>query len=479
MSVKLIFEQSRPEVRCNYMPTSDVPDEIKGPSGDYLRKELNLPQVSEPEVMRHFINLSALNHHVDKGFYPLGSCTMKYNPKVNDQLAAMVGFGGLHPYQSTITTQGAMKLMHWLEKVLAEITGLSAVTLQPVAGSHGEMTGLFVTAAYHRYNGSKRSKVLVPDSAHGTNPASIILAGWEPIAIPSNHRGRIDLNALKGKLNEEVAALMVTNPNTLGLFEQQIKEVAKAVHDVGALLYMDGANLNALCGLARPGDMGFDIVHMNLHKTFSTPHGGGGPGSGPVGVRADLEQFLPIPRIKVRENGQYDWDYHKPHSIGKVHGFYGNYGMLVRAAAYIRSLGADGLKRMSQMAILNANYVRSKLEGSYKLDYEDLSMHEVVFSADNQGKFGIKAVDIAKRLLDFNIHAPTINFPLIVHEALMIEPTETETLDTLNHFCDVMLRIDEEARSNPEMLHNAPQSTPVSRFNEAAAARNLDIVFKN
>ena len=479
MPIPLIFELDRPGVRSGYIPKSDLPEEVPGPSDELLRKELDLPQVAEPEVVRHFINLSVLNHHVDRGFYPLGSCTMKYNPKVNESLAALPGFAGLHPHQPASTIQGALELMATLERWLCELTGLGAVSLQPAAGSHGELTGMFITRAWHDSRGDRRNKVLIPDSAHGTNPASIVMAGYEPLPVPSDARGRIDLEALRRELSPDVAALMVTNPNTLGLFEDRIDEIADAVHEAGALLYMDGANMNALVGLARPGDMGFDIVHLNLHKTFSTPHGGGGPGSGPVAVVSQLEPFLPLPRIRRLEDGSLDWDRDRPLSIGKVHGFYGNFAILVRAAAYIRSLGGEGLKRAAETAILNANYLRAKLTQAYKLPYADLCMHEVVFSADNQGEKGAKAVDIAKRLLDFGYHAPTVNFPLIVHQALMIEPTETETLDTLNAFVEAMLQIDEEARNCPERLFEAPHNTPVARLDEATAARQLDICHRD
>lgn len=474
----LIFDLSRPSIRCGYIPVSDIPDDISGPAPELLRDDLPLPQVAEPEVIRHFVNLSVLNHHVDRGFYPLGSCTMKYNPKVNETLSALPGLAGLHPLQPVSTAQGALKLIVELENWLKEISGLSAVTLQPAAGSHGELTGIFIVRAYHKFHNNKRTKVLIPDSAHGTNPASIAMAGYDVVTIPSNSRGRINLDALKSALDENVAALMVTNPNTTGVFEDEIDLVAKAVHDVGALLYMDGANLNSLVGLAKPGEMGFDILHINLHKTFSTPHGGGGPGSGPVAVRADLEQFLPIPRIRSLNDGSLDWDYQRPNSIGRIHGWFGNFGMLIRALAYMKSLGSEGLQNMTETAILNANYLLAKLKGAYKLPFDQFCTHEVVFSADNQVERGIKAVDIAKRLLDFGYHAPTINFPLVIHEALMIEPTETETLETLDAFAETMLQIDRESIENPEMLHQAPISTPVSRFNEAAAARTLDICHK-
>ena len=460
------------------MPVSDLPEEVAGPAPELLRSELDLPQVAEPEVMRHFVNLSTLNHHVDKGFYPLGSCTMKYNPKVNENISAYPGFAGLHPHQPVSTVQGALKLMKELEEWLGEISGLPAVTLQPAAGSHGELTGIFIVRAYHLARNDVRTKVIIPDSAHGTNPASIAMAGYDVVQIPSDSRGRVDLVALKAALGPDVAAMMVTNPNTVGAFEDHIDEVAKLVHGVGALLYMDGANLNSLVGLARPGDLGFDILHINLHKTFSTPHGGGGPGSGPVAVRADLEQFLPSPRVKTLADGTLDWEWNLPLSVGRVHGWFGNFGMLVRALAYMKSLGSDGLKNMTETAILNANYILTQLKGAYKLPYDKFCTHEVVFSADNQVAYGIKAVDIAKRLLDFGYHAPTINFPLVIHEALMIEPTETETVETLDAFCKVMLQIDREAKESPDILHDAPLTTPVSRFNEAAAARTLDICYR-
>ncbi|NQT34851.1 aminomethyl-transferring glycine dehydrogenase subunit GcvPB [bacterium] len=488
MPIPLIFELNKPAVLSSHIPESDIPHDVPGLPDEYRRATLNIPNVAEPEVVRHFINLSTMNHHVDKGFYPLGSCTMKYNPKINETLCMLPGFAALHPHQPVSTIQGALELMLMLEEWLCEITGLPAVTLQPTAGSHGELTGMFLTRAYHAARNDERTKVLIPDSSHGTNPASIVMAGFEPVAIPSDERGRIDVDALREALSPDVAALMVTNPNTLGLFEDHIDEVSDAVHDAGALLYMDGANMNALLGLAKPGDMGFDIVHLNLHKTFSTPHGGGGPGSGPVAVSAELEKFLPVPRIKkvtppCSAGGEskggviLDWNWDCPESIGQVHSFFGNFGVLVRAAAYIRSLGGKGLKNVAEIAILNANYLRSGLIDVYKLPYDDLCMHEVVFSADNQCINGLKGLDVAKRLLDFGYHAPTIYFPLIVHEALMMEPTETETVETLDAFIAAMRQIDRETRENPELLRDAPQSTPVARLDEASAARNLDVCY--
>lgn len=475
MSIPLIFEQNDPAVCCSHIPESDIPGDLSGLPEEFRRKELDIPQVAEPEVMRHFVNLSTMNHHVDKGFYPLGSCTMKYNPKINEDIARLPGFAALHPHQPASSVQGALELMWNLEKWLCEITGLAAVTLQPTAGSHGELTGMFLARAFHIANGEHRTKVLIPDSSHGTNPASIVMAGFEPSPIPSNSRGRVDIDALHKALSPDVAALMITNPNTLGLFEDNIDKIASAVHDAGALLYMDGANMNAMMGLARPGDLGFDIVHLNLHKTFSTPHGGGGPGSGPVAVRADLERFLPMPRIKKGGNLSLNWDWDRPDSIGSIHTFYGNFGVLVKAAAYIRALGSEGLKHASETAIMNANYLRARLIDIYKLPYDDPCMHEVVFSADNQCVNGVKGLDIAKRLLDFGFHAPTVYFPLIVHEALMMEPTETETLETLDRFIEAMRQIDKEAHENPEVLKNAPTKTPVRRLDEVLAAKMLDV----
>ncbi|MBM3325915.1 MAG: glycine dehydrogenase subunit 2 [Calditrichaeota bacterium] len=475
MSVPLIFDLPRSDARNGYIPDSDLPEDVLGPSGELQRCELDIPQIAEPEVMRHFINLSTLNHHIDKGFYPLGSCTMKYNPKVNETISGLPGFAGLHPHQPIDTIQTALAIMLELEKWLAEITGLDAVTLQPAAGSHGELTGIFLIRAWLKQRGEKRTKILIPDSAHGTNPASIVMGGYQCVSVPSDSRGRIDIDALKQALTPDVAAMMITNPNTVGLYEDHIDEVADMIHRNGSLLYMDGANLNAMVGLAKPGLMGFDIVHINLHKTFSTPHGGGGPGAGPVAVRRDLEPFLLLPRISQSSNGWLDWDYDRPLSIGKVQSHFGNFSILIRAMAYMFALGAEGLKRMSETAILNANYVLARLKDTYKLPFDRYCTHEVVFSADNQGKYGVKAVDIAKRLLDFGFHAPTINFPLVIHEALMIEPTETETLAALDAFIEAMLQIDCEAKEHPELLHQAPTLTPVSRFDEAAAARVLDI----
>jgi len=474
---KLIFETAKRGKRGVRLPKLDVPaKENLIPETMRRKSSLGLPEVSEPEVMRHFVNLSMKNHHIDKGFYPLGSCTMKYNPKINEQTARLSGFAGLHPFQDASDAKGALRLMVELGNDLMEISGMDGVTLQPAAGAHGELTGLLLMRAYHEANGNPRKKVIIPDSAHGTNPASIITAGYEVVQLPSGDDGLIDLNALRDVLDEDVAAMMITNPSTLGLFESNIVEVAKMIHDVGALLYMDGANLNAMLGITRPGDMGFDVVHINLHKTFSTPHGGGGPGSGPVVVKENLKPFLPGP-IPVRENDTYKWAEPSTQSIGRIGAFYGNFGVMVRAYTYIRMMGADGLRQVSERAIINANYLRRLLEKHYDLPYKRISMHEVVFSGNVFKQYGIRTTDAAKRLLDYGFHAPTIYFPLIVPEALMIEPTETESKETLDAFADALVGILEEAKENPELLHGAPYTTPVGRLNEALAAKMLDVKY--
>jgi len=479
MSLKLIFELgSEGQYGCN-LPESDVPkmnlnDMIPQ---KYLRnKSARLPKVSEPEVVRHFVNLSTLNHHVDKAFYPLGSCTMKYNPKINEETQDLKGFRSLHPQQPDETTQGALQLLYEMAEYLCEISGLSAVTLQPSAGAHGELTGLMIIRAYHEAKGNKRKYVLIPDSAHGTNPASVSISGYQSMQIKSNESGLVDLEDLKAKLNEDTAAFMLTNPNTLGIFESQVAKVAKMVHDAGALLYMDGANLNALLGIVRPGDLGFDVVHFNLHKTFSTPHGGGGPGSGPVGVSSILQNFLPFPCVK-KENNKYSLFCNYKDTTGKVSSFYGNFGIIVRAYTYIRMLGGKGLKEVSQGALINANYLLSLLKDYYELPYKITPMHEFVLSGDRQKENGVKTLDIAKRMLDYGVHAPTVYFPLIVSEALMIEPTETESKASLENFAEIMINISKEAEENPELLKEAPVSTPVARLNEALAARNLNVRF--
>ena len=471
---KLIFEKSV-EGRIGYsLPENDVPKvdlEAFYPV-EMLRKTApELPEVSEVDVIRHYTNLSKRNYGVDSGFYPLGSCTMKYNPKINEDIASMEGLAQMHPFQDPQSAQGNLEILHNMDKYLSEILGMERVTLQPAAGAHGEMTGLMIIKAYHMHrNDSKRVKIIVPDSSHGTNPASAALAGFEVVHIPSDERGCVDIKALESILDDTVAGLMLTNPNTLGLFEEDILKISKMVHACGGLLYYDGANMNAIMGIARPGDMGFDIAHVNLHKTFSTPHGGGGPGSGPIGVIKELVPFLPVPVIE-KVNDSFVPDYDRPLSIGKVKSFYGNFGVILRAYSYIRTMGAQGLKAVSQAAVLNANYIRKKLEDYYEIPYNRTCMHEFVLSAQKQAKSGVTALDIAKNLLDEGIHPPTIYFPLIVQEAMMIEPTETESPETLDNFIAIMQGLAIKAQEDPESLKNAPKTTYVSRLDEVKAAR--------
>ncbi|MEQ6387936.1 aminomethyl-transferring glycine dehydrogenase subunit GcvPB [Bacillaceae bacterium S4-13-58] len=471
----LLFERSQPG-RIGYsLPEMDIPEiDLDGEFDDqYIRKtDPDLPEVSELQIMRHYTALSKRNHGVDSGFYPLGSCTMKYNPKMNEAVSRMEGFSHIHPYQPVSSVQGAMELLYDLQISLEEITGMHQVTLQPAAGAHGEWTGLMMIRAFHEANGDvNRTKVIVPDSAHGTNPASATVAGFDSITVNSDENGLVDLEHLKEVVGDDTAALMLTNPNTLGLFEEHILEMAEIVHNAGGKLYYDGANLNAILGYARPGDMGFDVVHLNLHKTFTGPHGGGGPGSGPVGVTEELVPFLPKPILIKKENGEYWFDYDRPQSIGRVKPYYGNFGINVRAYTYIRTMGPDGLKMVSEYAVLNANYMMRKLEKAYDLPFKQHCKHEFVLSGKKQKKLGVRTLDIAKRLLDFNYHPPTIYFPLIVEEAMMIEPTETEAKETLDEFIDVMLQIAEEAENNPEIVQDAPHTTVVSRLDETTAAR--------
>ena len=478
MSEKLIFELSSNDRKGYSLPELDISskDIEKLLPRELLReKEAGLPQLSEVDVMRHFTRLSILNHHVDKGFYPLGSCTMKYNPKVNEDLARLPGFSQLHPYQPEETIQGGLKLMYELGEHLKEIAGMDAITLQPAAGAQGELTGMMITRAYHNKKGNPRSKVVIPDSAHGTNPASVVISGYSTLQVKSNEKGLVDLEELKKEMTEDVAALMLTNPNTLGLFESQILEIEKIVHDAGALLYLDGANLNALMGIAKPGDMGFDMVHFNLHKTFSTPHGGGGPGSGPLGVKKHLADFLPVPFVVKNDNKGYSLDNEKPDSIGKVQAFYGNFGVMIKAYAYIRSCGPQGIRRISENAIINANYLMESLKEYYHLPYPGPCQHEFVLSGVKQKEKGVKTLDIAKRLLDYGLHAPTIYFPLIVSEALMIEPTESESKESLDEFIEAMININKEIQENPEAVKSAPRNTPVARLDEVKAAKDLNV----
>lgn len=472
---KLIFEISKEGRKAYSLPKCDVEEvslESIIPAAFLSEKELDLPEVSEVDVVRHYTQLSNKNYGVDTGFYPLGSCTMKYNPKINEDMASLAGFSSIHPYQPEETVQGALELMYDLDTMLAEVAGMERMTLQPAAGAHGEMVGLMIIKAYHEKRGdSKRNKIIVPDSAHGTNPSSAAVAGYDIVEIKSNADGSVDIDSLKAALSDEIAGLMLTNPSTLGLFEKSIKEIADLVHEAGGLLYYDGANMNAIMGVVRPGDMGFDVIHYNLHKTFSTPHGGGGPGSGPVGVRKDLVEFLPSPVVE-KKGDSYVLDYDRPYSIGKIKSFYGHFGMLVRAYTYILSYGPE-LKAVSEKAVLNANYMMHKLKKNYYLPIEQVCKHEFVLGGLQDDVLGISTLDIAKRLLDYGYHPPTIYFPLIVNEAIMIEPTETESVETLDSFIDVMNKIAEEAKTNPELLKSAPHNTPVRRIDEAKAARNL------
>ncbi|WP_139892532.1 aminomethyl-transferring glycine dehydrogenase subunit GcvPB [Bacillus sp. D386] len=478
----LIFEQTKPG-RIGYsLPEMDVPESALTeflPEEFIRTEEPKLPEVSELDIMRHYTALSRRNHGVDSGFYPLGSCTMKYNPKINENVARLNGFAHVHPLQDAEAVQGSLELMYDLQQSLKEITGMDEVTLQPAAGAHGEWTGLMMIRAYHEANGDfDRVKVIVPDSAHGTNPASATVAGLQTVTVKSGPDGLVDLEDLKSVVGKDTAALMLTNPNTLGLFEEQIIEMAEIIHDAGGKLYYDGANLNAVLSKARPGDMGFDVVHLNLHKTFTGPHGGGGPGSGPVGVKKELIPFLPKPLIVKEENG-YQLDYNRPQSIGRVKPYYGNFGINVRAYTYIRSMGPDGLKAVTEYAVLNANYMMRRLAEYYDLPYDKHCKHEFVISGKRQKKLGVRALDIAKRLLDFGYHPPTIYFPLNVEECMMIEPTETESKETLDGFIDAMIQIAREAEENPEIVQEAPHTTVISRLDEALAARKPVLRYQN
>ncbi|MFB9753170.1 aminomethyl-transferring glycine dehydrogenase subunit GcvPB [Paenibacillus hodogayensis] len=470
----LIFELSKAG-RVGYsLPECDVPEVPVAeliPQKLLRTKPAELPEVYEVDVMRHYTALSRRNFGIDNGFYPLGSCTMKYNPKINEDVARFPGFAKIHPYQPEESVQGALELLYTLQNDLAEITGMDRVTLQPAAGAHGEWTGLMMIRAYHESRGETRTKVIVPDSSHGTNPASATVAGFDTITIKSDDRGLVDLDALRAAVGSDTAALMLTNPNTLGLFEEQIVEIARIVHEAGGLLYYDGANSNAILGIARPGDMGFDVVHLNLHKTMSTPHGGGGPGAGPVGVKQKLIPFLPAPNVARRADGTYYLDADYPQSIGRVKGFYGNFGILVRAYTYIRTLGGEGLRQVSENAVLNANYMMKRLAPYYDVPFDRPCKHEFVMSGKRQKKLGVRTLDIAKRLLDFGYHPPTIYFPLNVEECIMIEPTETESKETLDGFIDTMIQIAQEVEETPDLVVNAPYTTVVKRLDETQAAR--------
>jgi glycine dehydrogenase subunit 2 len=488
MSAKLSIEISRPgRVGCP-MPGADVPEvppERLLPAEALRAEAPRLPELSEPEVVRHFTGLSRECYSVDSNFYPLGSCTMKYNPRVNEWATGLPGFARVHPYQVAGAVQGLLRLMYEMEQYLAEIAGLDAVSLQPCAGAHGELTSLMLVRAYHDQRGDGRDTILIPDSAHGTNPASSALCGYEVVQLRSDGEGMVDMAELRSKLDHRVAAFMITNPNTLGLFERNIHEIADRVHRAGGLMYLDGANMNAILGVTRPGDFGIDVMHYNLHKTFSTPHGGGGPGAGPIAVRAILEPFLPTPRIVKDEKpgfskkpGFYRLDGARPQTIGRVRSFLGNIGVIVRAYAYIRSLGPDGLRAVSTAAVLNANYLREKLRAHYDIPHDGRCMHEFVASASRQKEKGVRALDIAKRLIDFGFHPPTIYFPLIVPEALMIEPTETESQETLDRFAEALIAIAREAEESPATLLEAPHRAPVARLDEVKAARELKLRWK-
>ena len=469
----LLFERSSPGKLAYQLPELDVPavDAKAALGAENVRDAIEgFPEVSEVETIRHFTRLSTWNYAIDHGMYPLGSCTMKYNPRVNELVARIEGLAWAHPYQPEALSQGSMEIMARLETALAEITGMDAVTLQPAAGAHGELTGILLIRALLEKRGNPRKKILIPDSAHGTNPASAVIAGYAVEPIPSNAGGALDLSVLERVVDRDVAALMVTNPNTLGVFEQDIVRAAEILHAKGALLYMDGANMNALMGIARPGDFGVDALHLNLHKTFSTPHGGGGPGAGPVAVKKALEPYLPAPRLK-RSGKKWAWDFKRKHSIGRVRAFYGNFGVLVRALAYILAYGGPGLRNVTLDAVLNANYIRKKLEPHFDLPYPAPNMHEVVFSDSRQAKQGVRTGDLAKRLIDYGFHPYTVSFPLIVHGALMIEPTETEGKRELDQFIEAMISIAKEVESDPQLVTTAPHGTRTSRVDEVTAAR--------
>ncbi|HEY7692944.1 MAG TPA: aminomethyl-transferring glycine dehydrogenase subunit GcvPB [Gaiellaceae bacterium] len=469
---KLIYERSSPGRRASSLPRHDllavdVPGELA------RERPPRLPEVAEPELVRHFTELSTRNFGIDTGFYPLGSCTMKHNPRVNERAVGIPGFRDLHPLQEEEGAQGALELMWRLQEILAEVSGLPGVSLQPAAGSQGELTGLMLFRAYFADRGEleQRREIVIPDTAHGTNPASVTMAGFELVGVQTDPRGNVDVDDLRGKVGAQTAGLMLTNPSTLGLFDENIEEIERIFHGAGALMYYDGANLNAVCGISRPGDMGFDVVHINLHKTFSQPHGGGGPGGGPIAVAAALEPFLPLPAVVRRDDGSFGLDFDRPKSIGKVRGFTGPFGVFVRSYAYIRAYG-PGLREMSEAAVLNANYLLARLRDGYDLPFDRLCMHEFVLSARTLKKeHGVSALDVAKRLMDYGFHPPTIYFPLVVPEALMIEPTETEPKERLDEFCEAMLAIVREAAEDPDVVHGAPHTRPVGRLDEVKAAR--------
>lgn len=480
MNVKLIFEKHK-EGRRGPSHAKTATPKVKGLDSKYLRKkDTNLPSLSELDVVRHYTNLSRLNYSVDTNFYPLGSCTMKYNPKFTERIAAFEGFSDIHPLLPQLSgggvlAQGSLEVLYEADRLLSEITGMKAFTMQPMAGAHGELTGVMLIAAYHKDKGARRKFIIVPDSSHGTNPASAAIAGYQVIVIPTGKDGYMDLVEYKKRLNNETAAVMLTCPDTLGIFNPHIKEIADMAHEAGALVYYDGANMNAMLGKARPGDLGFDVVHINLHKTFGTPHGGGGPGAGPVGVSERLVEYLPISRVVRRGDGTYALDYQAHKSIGYIAPFYGNFGVILKAYAYMLKLGREGLIEAAEMAVLNANYCLAKLKNYYDLPYDRTCMHECVFSASRQAKNGVHALDIAKYLIDKGYHPPTIYFPLIVKEAIMIEPTETESKDTIDAFIDVMIEIAKLAEKDPAKVKEAPLHMPVKRLDETKAAREPNL----
>jgi glycine dehydrogenase subunit 2 len=469
--MKLIYEKSQPGRRGIGVPKPDLP--VPEAPAELRRAEPpRLPELAEPEVLRHFTELSTRNFGIDTGFYPLGSCTMKYNPRINERLVGLPGFAALHPLVDEDAAQGALELEWELQEILREVTGLDALSLQPAAGSQGELTGLMLFRAYFadRGEGEQRRKIVIPDTAHGTNPASVTMAGYELTPVKTDRRGNIDIEDLRSHVDEHTAGLMLTNPSTLGLFDENIEQIRDIFHGAGALMYYDGANLNAVCGISRPGDMGFDVVHINLHKTFSQPHGGGGPGGGPIAVRASLEQYLPVP-VVVRDGDRFRLEYDRPKSIGKVRAFTGPFGVFVRSYAFMRAWG-PALREMSEVAVLNANYMLARLKGAYDLPFDRLCMHEFVLSARGlKREHGISATDVAKRLMDYGFHPPTVYFPLVVPEALMIEPTETEARETLDAFCDAMLAIAREAAEEPETIREAPHNRPVRRLDEVRAVK--------
>jgi len=478
----LIYQKSRRGRRGYTLPeTSSSENDILGNIPEKFRRTeaAALPEVTEGEAMRHFVGLSIKNHHIDRGFYPLGSCTMKYNPKLNDRAASFVDFREHHPLAPCSSAPGALHLMRNLQAFLTELSGFPSISLQPVAGAHGEFAGLLIMRAYHLDQGRQRKKIIIPDSAHGTNPASVSSVGYTTVQVKSNDKGVILPEAVAEVMDDDVAGMMTTNPNTLGIFETHIQEIADIVHEGGGLMYMDGANLNAHMGIFRPGDVGFDIMHFNLHKTLSTPHGGGGPGAGAIGVTADLEKYLPLPVLEKGDDGNLLFNYDRPHSIGRLSTFYGNFANMVRAYAYIRTLGGKGLREVSENAVLNANYLKELVREDYDLPYDVHCAHEFVISGNRQKAVGVKTLDISKRLLDFGVHSPTNYFPLIVPEAMMIEPTETEGKETLDRFAEIMKIIAKEAVEDPEIVTTAPHTTPVRRLDEVRAVRSLDIRFED